>query len=132
MLIFHWGNISQNLRVNKSKKKGGGQMSRSKQKKRRNSLNFGEIEDAKRIAVTKIRDRDKASTAVKAFALFATTLQALSTIVEAITKIVRSFISQCMMQSRRDFSIDLFNMAIITNGWQNKFISRFSLLLSFL
>lgn len=103
MLVFHWGNISQNLRVNKSKKKGGGKMNRSKQKRRRNSLIFGEIKGAKRIAITETRGQAKAGKTVKAVVLFASALQALSTIVEAIAKIIRSFISQCITKSRRDF-----------------------------
>ena len=103
MPISHWGNISQNIRVNKSKKKGGGEMIRSKQKKRRNSLSFGEIEGTKIIAVTKARGQAKAGKAVKVVVLLASALQAIGTIVEVIAKIIRTFISQCIIKSRSDF-----------------------------
>lgn len=93
---------------------------------------FGEIEVTKRIVFAKSRGQAKARMVVKAFALFAAALQALSAIIEAITKIVRSFISQCIMQSRHDFFIDLIEMNNITNGWQNKCVSKFSLLHPFL
>lgn len=123
MLISHWGNISQNIRVNKSKKKGGGKMIRSKQKKRRNSLNFGEIEGAKRIAVTKTRGQAKAAgKTVKAVILLASALQAISTIIEAIAKIIRSFISQCKIKSHCDFFYRFVMDGSYLNGWQKKYI----------
>ncbi|MCG2707910.1 MAG: hypothetical protein L6404_04605 [Candidatus Omnitrophica bacterium] len=78
-------------------------MIRSKQKKRRNSLSFGEIEGIKIIAVTKSRGRTKAGKAVKVVVLFASALQAIGTIVEVIAKIIRTFISQCINKSRCGF-----------------------------
>lgn len=94
-------------------------MIRSKQKKRRNSLNFGEIEGTKRIAVTKTRGQAKAGKAVKAVVLFASALQAISTIVEAIAKIIRSFISQCITKSQRDF-LYRFVMGCLHYKWMAK------------
>ena len=105
-------------------------MIRSKQKKRRNSLNFGEIEDAKRIAVIKTRDRAKAGKAVKAVVLLASVLQAISTIVEAIAKIIRSFISQCKIKSRCGFLYRYVMVSPYLNGWQKKCICGFSVLFS--
>ena len=89
--------------MNKSKKKGGGKMIRSKQRKRRNSLNFGEMKDVKRVVITKTRYQIKAGNAFKAVVVFVSVLQALSNIVEAITKIIKSFISQCIAKSLCDF-----------------------------